>query len=221
MAAEMGGVATGAVRTASTGWRRRWPEWAGYAAAAWSLGYGALLLGLYRALGSAGFPFGASDPGAVLSAFGSLRAETAVPVIVALSVGGALVALAMARTRRRGILRAVLLTFAWSAAAVLVLVVPDYRLLATLAYLPLYVIGAPFGWPGGSIIEAITWPVANQLLCVVGGLFWAAAAVADQRRSGVASNNGDRIGAAAGWTTPAAAASWGRWATAVAVIIPL
>ncbi|MDQ3692248.1 MAG: hypothetical protein M3464_01290 [Chloroflexota bacterium] len=221
MAAEMGGVATAPARTASSGWRRRWPEWAGYAAAAWSLGYGVLLLGLYRALGSAGFPFGASDPGAVLSAFGALRAATAAPVIMVLGVVGATVALVMARTRRRGMLRAMLLAFAWSAAVVLILVVPDYRLLATLGYLPLYLIGAPFGWPGGSVFDAITWPVANQLLCVGGGLFWAAAAVADQRRSGVASNNGDRIGAAARWTTPAAAASWGRWATAVAVIIPL
>jgi hypothetical protein len=37
-------------------WWQRWPEWVGYAAAAWSLAYG--LLGLWWALGGAGFPFG-------------------------------------------------------------------------------------------------------------------------------------------------------------------
>ena len=39
--------------------RRNWPVWAGYATAAWSLGYG--LLGLYWALGGDGFPFGPGD----------------------------------------------------------------------------------------------------------------------------------------------------------------
>jgi len=45
--------------------RWRWPGWIGYAAAAWSLIYGAL--GLYWALGGAGFPFGREkDPDAAL-----------------------------------------------------------------------------------------------------------------------------------------------------------
>jgi hypothetical protein len=33
------------------------------------------LLGLYWALGGAGFPFGENDPGAALSVFGCARAE--------------------------------------------------------------------------------------------------------------------------------------------------
>jgi hypothetical protein len=221
MAAGRSDVATDAARAAPAGWWRRWPEWAGYAAGAWSLGYGALVLGLYRALGSAGFPFGASDPGSALSVFGGLRAEVGTPIIAALGLVGATVAWAMTWTRGGGILRVVLLACAWSAAAVLILVVPDYRLLMGLAYVPLFVVGAPFGWPPGSFFDVITWPVVNQLICVVGGLAWAAAAVAYQRRSGEASGNGGRTEATARWTTPAAAASWGRWATAVAVIIPL
>jgi hypothetical protein len=52
-------------------WWRRWPEWVGYAAAAWSLTCGAL--GLWWALGGAGFPFGRNDPRAdeVGSLFGA------------------------------------------------------------------------------------------------------------------------------------------------------
>src|SRR5687767_4012455 len=85
-------------------WWRRWPGWIGYVAAAWSLTYG--LLGLYWALGGAGFPFGTkNDPGAALSVLGGAQAETGGPVIAALGLAGAVAAVAMLRTSRRGILR--------------------------------------------------------------------------------------------------------------------
>ena len=132
---------------------RRWPGWIGYAAAAWSLIYGAL--GLYWALGGAGFPFGSgNDPGAGLSVLGGVRAEVGAPVIAALGLAGALAAVATARMRGRGVLRAALLGFAWGAAAVLALVIPDYRVLVAVAYTPIVLIGAPFGWPPGvSILD--------------------------------------------------------------------
>jgi hypothetical protein len=57
-------------------WWQRWPESAPYAAGGWSLLYGMLVLGLYRALGSVGFPFGEGDPQSALSVFGGVRAET-------------------------------------------------------------------------------------------------------------------------------------------------
>jgi len=194
-------------------WWRRWPGWVGYAAAAWSLAYG--LLGLYWALGGAGFPFGSeNDPGAALSALGGVRAEAGAPVIAALGLAGALVAVATVRTRRRGVFRVALLGFAWGAAATLTLVIPDYRVLQAVAYAPILVFGAPFGWPPGvSLLDAFPWPVVNQFVCIGGGLLWAATAVAYGNRG--------RTGAGAGWTTPDAAARWGKWAVWVAVIIPI
>src|SRR3712207_7306374 len=64
-------------------WWRRWPGWIGYVAAAWSLTY--CLLGLYWALGGAGFPFGTkNDPDAELSVLAGAQAEIGGPVIAAL-----------------------------------------------------------------------------------------------------------------------------------------
>ena len=102
------------------------------------------ILGLYWTLGGAAFPFGENDPGAALSILGGVRAGFGAPVIAALGLAGAVVAVAMARTRRqRGILRAALLGFAWVAAATLTLAIPDYRALVAVSYTPIVVIGAP------------------------------------------------------------------------------
>jgi hypothetical protein len=203
-------------------WWRRWPGWIGYVAAAWSLAYG--LLGLYWALGGAGFPFGSeNDPGAALSILGGVRTGTGAPVIAALGLAGAVAAVAMARARRgHGVLRAALLGFAWVAAATLALVIPDYRVLVAVAYTPIVLLGAPFGWPPGvSILDVFPWPVVNQFVCIAGGLLWAATAVAYRRRSSGAGVVPDAPLARAGWTTPDSAAWWGKWATYVAVIIPV
>jgi hypothetical protein len=199
---------------ASYRWRR-WPEWAAYAAGAWSLIYG--MLGLYWTLGGAGFPFGSeNDPQATLSILGGMRAETGAPVVAALGLIGAAVAVAMARAWGRGRPRAALLAFAWTAAAGLALVIPDYRVLMATAYAPIFVIGAPFDWPPGNFFDVITWPVVNQFICIGGGILWAVAALTYQRRT-----RPGRVDADAGWTTPAAAARWGKWAVSVAVIVPI
>jgi hypothetical protein len=215
---ESGAVTSGTAR-AAPGWWRRWPVWIGYAAAAWSLLYG--LLGLWWALGGAGFPFGAgNDPSAELSVLGGARAEVGAPVIAALGLVGALAAVAMGRAWGRGIPRAVLLVFAWTVAAWLALAIPDYRVLVAVAYAPIVLIGAPFGWPPGvSILDVFPWPVVNQFFCIFGGLLWAATTVAYGRRSRSACESCGRDDA--GWTTPDSAARWGRWATYVAVVIPV
>jgi hypothetical protein len=180
------------------------------------------LLGLYWALGGAGFPFGENDPGAALSVFGGARAETGAPVVAALGLVGAVAAVVTVRTRRRGILRALLLGFAWVAAATQALVIPDYRVLVAVAYTPIVLIGTPFGWPPGvSILDVFPWPVVNQFVCVGGGLLWAATAAAYGRRGRGACESCGRDDAGAGWRTPDSAARWGRRATYVAVIIPV
>jgi hypothetical protein len=197
---------------------RRWPDWVAYAAGAWSLAYGAL--GLYWAAGGAGFPFGENDPAAQFSALGGLRAAAAAPVIAALGLIGAVVAWAMAQARGRGSVRAGLLAYAWGAAVALLVVVPDARALVAVAYAPVVLLGAPFGWPPGDYRDAIPWSVLNQFVCIAGGAAWAATAVAYQRRTRV-SPAGSRPGAGARWTRPDAAARWGRWATFVAAAVPL
>jgi len=219
--AEESSIAGMSKARATPQWWRRWPGWVGYAAAAWSLTYG--LLGVWWALGGAGFPFGTeNDPGAALSILGGVRAETGAPVIAVLGLAGTVAAVAMARGRGRGGLRAAPLTLAWTVAAVLALVIPDYRVLVAVAYAPIILIGSPFGWPPGvSILDAFSWPVVNQFVCIVGGLLWAATAAAYGRRTGGACGYCGRTDVRAAWTTPSAAARWGRWAVYVAVIIPV
>jgi hypothetical protein len=202
--------------------RSRWPDLVGPAAAVWSLGYG--LLGLYWTFGGAGFPFGAEhDPlAAKVSILEHVQQDAAAPVIAALGLGGAALAMALARRRTRGLLGAALLGFAWTVAVALTVVIPDIRPLTGLARAPIVLVGLPFGWPPGvSLSGLFPWPVVNQLLLIGGGLLWAAAAVAYQRRTRNACGHCGRTDAAHGWTTPASAARWGRWATAVAVTVPV
>jgi hypothetical protein len=182
------------------------------------------VLGLYWALGGAGFPFGSgNDPQQALSVLGGVRTETGAPVIAVLGLVGAVAAVATTRMRRRrGVLRAALRGFAWIAAAALALVIPDYRVLVAVVYTPIVLIGAPFDLPPGvSILDVFPWPVVNQFFCICGGLLWAATAVAYGRRTGGACESCGRDDARAGWTTPESAARWGRWATYTAVIIPV
>lgn len=204
---------------AGLGLRRRWPEWVGHLAGVWSLAYGAL--GGFWVLGGAGFPFGgAHDEAAEATWFEGARPEIGGPLIAALGLIGAATALAMVAPGGRRLPRPVPLAVAWGLATALLLIVPDYRVLAAVAYTPIFLLGAPFGWPPVSYLVVVPWPVLNQFVCVVGGLLWAASAVAYQRRTADACAACGRTAAAAGWTSPAAAARWGRRAVAVAVAVP-
>lgn len=204
-----------------TTFRSRWPQWVAYAAAGWALIYGALAL--YWALGGAGFPFGAeNDRGASESLLAALRAQTAAPVIAGLGLAAAVVAVVMARTRGHGWARVLLLTFAWTLAVALLVVIPDRRVLIAVAYAPLFLVGAPFHWPPVSFLVAIPWPVINQVILMVGGMLWAGAALVYQRRSHDACEHCGRSAddVSHQWTSPAMAARWGKWAVAVAIIAP-
>ncbi|NUP03749.1 MAG: hypothetical protein HOW59_38080 [Nonomuraea sp.] len=173
-------------------------SWPGRAAALWGLAYGAL--GAGWALGLPGYPWGDSDPdpdGALsvlaatrpgfgwwVAAFGLVTAVTAVVLT--------------RRGERRGPLFA-----AWPIAVILVLVVPDSRLMMGVAYTPLLLVAPVFGWGlgGATFADAWPWPVLNQLVCVLGGLLLAAAAAPGGGR----------------WFTPRR----GRVAVYVAVAVPL
>ncbi|MFG2078599.1 hypothetical protein [Nonomuraea maritima] len=198
----------------------RWPSWAGYAAAGWSLGYG--VLGLFWALGGGGFPFGRGDPDwePGLSVLGEATGEGAAPLIAVLGVLGSLAGAAIARGVRRG--RAVLLGFAWIAAVTLTVVVTDNRVLMLVAYAPVLVVFAFTGVPGGQpMSDLVSWPRVNLFVVLVGGLLWALAALAYQRRTaGVCGRCGRGEGGPARWATAEGARRWGVWAVAVAAAVP-
>lgn len=215
--AQHSGVLTEDAVSALRRWQRR--PLAIYAAGAWSVLYA--VLAIYWAFGGAGFPFGfANDPGAALSVLAGVTSSFATTIAVSALAGVAVAAGMLAAPRSRPI-RYVLQGFAFAAAAVLALLVPDYRVLVALAYTPILLAGAPFGWPAGvNLSEAYPWPVLNQMLCSGGGLLWAAAAVQYGRRARAACLSCGRVDAAAGWTSPEATARWGRWAVGIAVLIP-
>ncbi len=187
------------------------------AAAIWSFIYGAL--GVYWTAGGRGFPFGAgSDPVASASILGRATAADAAPVIALVGFAGAIIALAVAHERLQGAMRTAALVVAWLHAVMLALLIPDFRLLALIAYAPLLVIGPLFGWfPSAGFSEAFTWPLVNQFLCFAGGLLWGAVATTMH----LGDSRGGRGNArAAQWTRPEVAARMGKWAVAIAVIVP-
>lgn len=201
----------------------RWPRWATYGAAGWSLLYGGL--GLFWALGGAGFPFGEGDlPDARDESFlGAATAAGTAPVIAALGCAGALLAMLMNRLRPVGGLRLVPVTLAWAAAFLLVALIPDARIMTAVGYAPIFLVGLPWGWPDANYFAlAFPWPVVNMVICLAGGLLWAGAALAFQRRTaGSCESCGRAEGRAATWTSRAAAARWGRWAAYTAFAVPL
>ncbi|MEV4655527.1 hypothetical protein [Micromonospora sp. NPDC049301] len=102
----------------------------------------------------------------------------------------------------------------------LAVVVPDARVLVILGYLPMLIIGAPFGWPPVDYAEVFTWALYARFAALVGGLLLAGAVLAWQRRTVGACVGCGRHHVDQGWTTPAAAARWGRWAAGIAAAIP-
>lgn len=224
------GSRTAAVRTAvgtvwsSVTWAcwRHWPTWTGYAAGAFSLLYGAL--GLYWTAGGDGFPFAPVDParasGSILE--GS-RAEVVAPIIAVLGLIGAVVAWVMTRRARPGRLPTALVVFGWAAAVGLTLVVPDYTLIVLMAFAPLLVAFAFLGVPGeqGGIGDILYWHRTNLIIVFLGGLLWAAATLAYQRRvRGACAHCGRRHGGGHG-PTRQTLLRWGRWAVLVACLAPL
>jgi hypothetical protein len=56
--------------------------------------------------------------------------------------------------------------------------------LVFVAYAPVVIVGAPFGWPpGNNLLALLTWPLENQFLCIGGGVVWVAAGIAYARQT--------------------------------------
>ena len=209
----------------------RWPAWVGYAACAWSLLYAAL--GLYWTLGGGGFPFGAGhDPVPLESILGGVPPAITAPVIAGFGLVGTVVALVSTRSRslcqpgRNTVLQILVLGFAGLSAVALLVVIPDRRLLMIVAYAPILAGMGLWALFTGSTPPDITdlglWTLAHQAGSVLGGLLWAGVALSLLRRQRGACVSCGRGGEGTpDWTTPTSAARWGRWAVAVAVVVPL
>lgn len=210
-------------RSARTGLDPRWPRVALAIAGTWSLLY--LALGIAWLMGGPGNPADpAVDEGAALSLLGSLGPVTGAVTVTTLAALGVLLAGAMrflpSAAGRFRLVHRLVVGLAGSLGVILAVVLPDYRLLATIAYTPILLVLAVFGAapPGASLWE---WPVVNMAILTLAGLCWIAAAEMHHRKTA-------RVGTETGqgrrgreWTTSATAARWGRWATAVAVVVPL
>lgn len=214
------------VSTQEPGTTAHGSKWAALAlpvAATWSLGY--LGLGIAWLLGAGGNPADpAVDDGAGLSLIGTWGPSTGAAVLTglaALGVGLAVVMAVMPATAGRfGPLRRSPAVLAGVLGLVLAVVLPDYRLLAAVAYTPILLVLTLFGArPDG--VDIWTWPVVNMAVLSLAGLAWIAAAVVDHRRLTTACAGCGRGRHDAAWTMPDAAARWGRWAVAVAVAVPL
>jgi hypothetical protein len=200
--------------------RRNWPAWTGYATSLWSFAYG--VLGLYWSLGGAGYPFAkVPDDQSTGSILEGSPVDAVAPVMTAIGLGGAVLALVMIWRQPRGW---VLQTIAAILAVGLALVIPDYTLIAIVALSPALLVLAFTGVPGSQdgVGDILYWHRVNLIIVFVGGLLWAATAIAYHRRSRyacVSCGRSDRP--AAGWTTPTSARRWGRIAVAVAIVANL
>lgn len=204
-------------------WLLGWPDWAGYAASAWSSAYGAL--GLFWALGGAGFPFAkVPDDRATLSPLEGTSAATVAPAMAVLGAVGAVAGILMARGWGRRGVNVALLVFAWVTAATLALAVPDYTLLALLAFAPVLVVFVFTGVPGeqDGVGDILYWHRVNLIIMFLGGLLWAATALAYQRRvRHRCLHCGRGHGGKGRVSERESALRVGRWAVLVSVLAPI
>ena len=189
-------------------------------AAVWSMV--SALFGLYWALGGAGFPFGEGDPEPALSWFGRATSDVGGPVIAATMGAGAVIGLVMALPLRSTVGRRVLAAAGWVLAGVLLVIVPDYRVLMGVVYAPVLAVGWPLGLVSTESVAGVySWTVLTQIWCMAGGFAWALAALGQGRRAGGACTVCGRPAAEAGWTSRESAARWGRTAVYVSVLMPV
>ncbi|MBN1536316.1 MAG: hypothetical protein JW908_06255 [Anaerolineales bacterium] len=198
----------------------RWQNRIIYLAGIWSAVYG--FLGIYWLQGGASFPFGKNDPGAELSPLKNLTVAIGAPIIIILGFLGVIIAFFMLRQSTNRLFQIASAIYGISMAVVLFLVVPDYRLLAGVAYAPLVILGAPFDWPAGiDLSDIFPWPAINQGICVLGGFIWIAATLLYYRQNRNACVYCGRSSNINKWTSPEAASQWGKWATYIAAVVPL
>ncbi|WP_250035354.1 hypothetical protein [Paractinoplanes maris] len=189
-------------------------------AAGWAAVYGTLAL-VWTVTGR-GFPYGPPRINMETSPLRALDPSIGAPVfaVVLLLTAIALLVMSGRRTAPRP-LRVALLSYVGLVAAALLVVLPDTRLLTVAGYLPMLIIGFPFGWPPVDYSTVFTWTLANQAFAVAGGLLLVRAALRWHFGATGACEDCGRDDRAESWTSRPSAARWGRWAVGVAAIIPV
>jgi hypothetical protein len=167
-----------------------------------------------------GYPFGAADGHSGTHALADLPARLGAPLLAGLAVAVALVGLVLAGRRRPPTAwRTAILGVGWTAAALLLVVIPDVRLLTVVGYTPMLIVGLPFGWPPVDFGAVFTGALAAMVWSVAGGFLLVRALLRWQRRTAGVCEACARP--ARPWMRPAAAARWGRWAAWTAAAVPL
>ncbi|MEV4808532.1 hypothetical protein [Micromonospora avicenniae] len=181
------------------------------------------LLALLATITGAGYPFGANDPHGDTNLLRLLPVRFGPPLFAAVLLTAAVAALGMSRPAPHSPrpLRVLLAGYGLAVGVFLAVVVPDARLLVMLGYAPMLIVGAPFGWPPVDYSDVFTWALFARFAAEVGGLLLAGAALVWWRRTAEVCPACGRGDAERGWTSPAAAARWGRWAAGIAAAVPL
>ena len=189
------------------------------AAAVFTAAYGTLALG-WTVLGR-GFPFGPDDARHDSSLLRNLDADVGAPLFAGVLLLTAVIMLWLrGRHDLPRLVRPVVLGFLWAVAGTLLIVLPDVRVLTLAGYLPMVIVGLPFGWPPVDLSLIFTWTLLNQVIAIVGGLLLARGVLSWQFRSHDACQRCGRADTTARWSAPAGAARWGKWATWTGAALP-
>lgn len=198
-----------------------WQRWAPYAAVAWSLVYAAL--GFFWAVSGNGFPYNPeTTSGVIQPLIGQLGLTVAWIIVIAAGLPAAAMGIAMLRGTRSKVLRPLFITAGLLLAGALMLLMTDFTVLGTLAYIPYIVFRLLTGAEISFYLQGLTeWAFVHQLLCLIGGFLWLAATFSYARRSGDACLYCGRRDGSEGWTSPDKARRWGRIAVYVAMVVPV
>jgi hypothetical protein len=144
------------------------------------------------------------------------------PVIAVTSGAAAVIGLLMALLQRSTAAPRVLAVVGGGLAVLLLVIVPDYRVLMGVAYSPVLAVGWLLGLVSTESVAGVySWTVLNQIWCMAGGFAWALAALGQGRKAAGACAVCGRTEAESGWASRESAARWGRTAVFVSVLMPM
>lgn len=191
-------------------------SWASWVAGAWSVIYVGLSAGWLLGLG--GYPFDPNPAAEGTAVLDQVPQWLGASVLLVLAGVGVVVA--------AGLVRRTSPTWVWRAAfglaLVLAVVLPDYRVLATVAYLPIILVVGVSGQGDADMWGLFTdWSLLNLVVLTLAGISFAHAGLkrrrSDQDRClecGLPADPTRR-------TDPLLARRWGRIATYVAIAVPV
>ncbi|MCM3454511.1 hypothetical protein M3685_11205 [Heyndrickxia oleronia] len=181
----------------------RWHSWIGYAALFWSVLYG--IINFYWLQGGEGYPFIQESGTGIFSAlFTYLPVQAGSIIFCVLCIFGLFISLAMYRPWGRMVPHWLIILFSWTFAVFLLLFIPDFRLIAAIAYAFLFKF-------------AFSWQMLNQIICIIGALLWIFAVISYQRKVRNACRDCGRRENG----KPSVLIRWGNWITIIAAIAPV